>query len=77
MEAALLPYVAPGILPLAILVNVYNHRPDLQTEFPQMLQNSSNDTPLIQWAYEVASGQLPDPAQSVLAPYAAWYQSHT
>jgi len=77
MEAALLPYVAPNVLPLAVLVNVYNHRPDLQKEFPQMLQNSSNDTPLVHWAYEVTSGQLSDPAEPVLAPYVAWYQSHS
>jgi hypothetical protein len=77
LEASLLAYVAPSYRPLAVLDNVYNHRPDLQAAFPQILtQHPTNYTALIQWAYRVATGAIVDSAQPVLAPYASWYKSH-
>jgi hypothetical protein len=76
MEYSFLPYVSSGLLPLAILINLYNHRPDLQAAFPQVLNQPSNDTALIQWAYQVATGAIADPAEPILAPYATWYYNH-
>ena len=76
MEGSMLPLVSAFRLPLAILVNVYDHRSDLQAEFPQVLARPSNYTALIQWAYQVASGNRADAAYSELAPYVGWYQNH-
>ncbi len=69
-------YVPSQLLPIAVLLNVYNHRPDLQAEFPQVLGTTSNRTALIHWAAEVVTGVISDPAESVLAPYASWYEAN-
>lgn len=76
LESSILPYVSNTVLPLAVLVNVFNHRPDLQAAFPQVRDHPLNVTALIQWAYRVASGTVVDSAHSVLAPYTVWYRNH-
>ncbi|MCI4351788.1 MAG: glycosyltransferase family 39 protein [Thermoplasmata archaeon] len=76
LAPSLLRYVGPGLLPLAVLFNVYNHRPDLQSAFPEVLYYPSNDTALAHWAKQVVTGVFPDPAFPALAPYSAWYQAH-
>ena len=74
--------VAPYLLPLisntstralGVLFNVYNHRTDLQSMFPEVLALPGNDTGLEAWACDVASGSIPDPSYSVLAPYESEY----
>ena len=76
LESSILPLVGLSVLPLAILLSVFDHRSDLPAEFPQVLAQPSNYTGLIQWAYRVATGAIADPAGPILAPYAKWYQVH-
>ena len=58
------------------LMWVYNGRADLQAEFPDAYGNVSSYGLLLHWAYQVASGELPDPAYSTLSPYVANYEPY-
>ena len=71
IESYLVNESSPSIKPLAVLLQVFNDRPDLQTEFPATFH--SNFTGLLQWAHEVVTGEISDPAYPVLEPYAASY----
>jgi hypothetical protein len=71
LEGYLVNASSSAVKPLAVLLNVFNDRPDLQSMFPMVLQ--SNFTALIHWAHEVVTGQIQDPAYSVLEPYASYY----
>lgn len=60
-----------AVKPLAVLINVFNHRPDLQSQFPETMVG--NYTALLEWAKEVVTGVITDPAYSTLEPYAQYY----
>jgi hypothetical protein len=74
--------IAPYLLPLiknattrghGELFNVYNQRPDLEQEFPEVVSPPYNNTRLLAWGCEVASGALPDPAYATLSTYSSLY----
>ena len=60
-------------LGLGVLINVYNHRGDLEQAFPEVLEFPTNETRILAWACEVASGNVPDPSYPTLAPYRSAY----
>jgi glycosyltransferase involved in cell wall biosynthesis len=66
--------------PLAILLEIYATRPDLQKSFPEVI--SGNYENLIQWAatYGISSKKygLPhDPSAHILLLYKFWYEEHS
>lgn len=71
LEPYLLGQCSLGVRPLAVLVDLYNQRPDLRSAFPEVL--AGNFTGLLGWAADVTSGQIADSAAPELAPYAAYY----
>jgi Dolichyl-phosphate-mannose-protein mannosyltransferase len=75
MEPTLVQLASPSAKPLAVLFNVYNSRPDLLSEYPQVL--AGNYTALVGWAAGVVEGHIHDPAYSVLAPYASYYEHYS
>jgi dolichyl-phosphate-mannose-protein mannosyltransferase len=76
LEGYLLAHATNRTLPLATLLNVYNHRADLQAKFPQVLEPTGNNTALIHWAALVTSGTISDPAAPTLQPYAMYYHNN-
>lgn len=71
LESYLVNHSSPSVKPLAVLLDVFNARPDLQRAYPEVLD--SNFTALLLWAKAVVSGQISDPAYSILEPYAYYY----
>jgi hypothetical protein len=70
----LVTHVDKGFVPLTVLINVYNERPDLQAEFPQVMNATApSNAALLQWAKEVVDGTISDPAYATLEPYKATY----
>ena len=59
------------ITPLSLLVEIYNHRPDLQNAFPEV--SKGNYQGLIDWA--VNYGVKNDPHSSILRKWSSWYSS--
>ena len=75
IESNLVQLAAPSTVPLAVLIDVYNHRPDLQREFPEVIAKE-NFTGLLKWADMVVTGQISDPAYATLEPYASYYEMY-
>jgi 4-amino-4-deoxy-L-arabinose transferase-like glycosyltransferase len=75
IEGDLLGLVTNSTRPLAVLLDVYNHRPDLQAKFPQVV-GQENFAGLLHWADEVVSGDISDSAYSSLEPYASYYEKY-
>jgi hypothetical protein len=75
IESSLLGIASPSVRPLGVLLNVYNTRSDLQSQFPEVV-GSGNYTALVEWAADVVRGTISDQAASTLSPYAAYYESH-
>ncbi|MCI4331484.1 MAG: glycosyltransferase family 39 protein, partial [Thermoplasmata archaeon] len=75
LESKLLPLASDDVRPLGVLLKVYNSRADLQQRFPEVI-GIGNYSGLLQWADDVASGGVGDPAEAQLAPYAAYYESN-
>lgn len=76
IEGYLVRQVNSTWAPLATLLWIYNNRAGLQERFPGATGVAANDTALIHWADEVCTGEIADPAQSTLLPYATWYEQH-
>ena len=71
LEPLLTNLTTPAVRPLAVLLSVFNHRPDLGPRFPTVL--AGNFTALLRWGAQVAMGQCSDPVEEILLPYAAYY----
>jgi Dolichyl-phosphate-mannose-protein mannosyltransferase len=75
MESALVGLASPSAKPLAVLFSIYNSRPDLLSQFPQVL--AGNYTGIVGWAADVVEGHISDPAYFQLEPYASYYEHYT
>jgi hypothetical protein len=75
IESWLVENSAPSAKPLAVLVNVYNDRPDLQSRFPEVLNGTYIN--LVKWAIDVDTGVFTDPSEPALLPYLSWYENYT
>jgi O-antigen biosynthesis protein len=62
------PRLSPN-MPLAVLMEIYNYRPDLQKLYPEAMQNDHQR--LIDWA--VTAGVTLDSIRPLLRPFCSWY----
>ncbi|MCI4324306.1 MAG: glycosyltransferase family 39 protein [Thermoplasmata archaeon] len=77
LESYLVGHTSSGFAYLAVLADVYNHRPDLRAQFPEVLNSTGpNDPGLLHWAKEVVDGILSDPDAATLEPYKAQYDHY-
>ena len=68
--------IAPRLainVPLAVLLEVYNMRPDLQQSYPEVKKGENQR--LIDWA--IRYGETIDGVRWLLRPYCSWYMEHT
>ncbi|MCI4327573.1 MAG: glycosyltransferase family 39 protein [Thermoplasmata archaeon] len=85
IEPYLVRHASSSALPLAVLFQLYNDNPSLQSAFPQVLTGIQhnpteiNQGALVQWAIGTAEGKNPTPvvpgARAMLAPYLSEYES--
>lgn len=74
IESWLVSASAPSIRPLAVLLDLYNVRSDLQYHYPEVLHGTF--TGLVNWAVAVDEGIISDPAYAQLHPYLSWYAAY-
>ncbi|MGI0009667.1 MAG: CmcI family methyltransferase, partial [Nitrosopumilaceae archaeon] len=60
--------------PLGILHHLHSKRPDLQKNFPNMLQGEYDK--IIQWAAKVASNEIEDSDASLISKFSDWFKEY-